>query len=183
MKRCGNCKRLKAIYEFSRDRTHSDGRRTICKICSSKQHKEYWRKNAWRLTKRNDLYKHRSPEKYQEILAQQRLYKTKHIEATLLRAAQKRSKKLKLNCDLTLQDIFVPKICPLLGIKIKLNGFKNNRDTSPSIDRINPQKGYTKSNTWIISYRANRIKNDASFKELQILTKNLRKSLQKLRKP
>ena len=51
---------------------------------------------------------------------------------------------------------------------------------SPSIDRIDSTKGYTKDNIQIISWRANRIKNDSTPEELmQIATymRNLTKNI------
>jgi hypothetical protein len=72
---------------------------------------------------------------------------------------------------LRVTDIYVPEFCPLLGIRIK----KNNKITSPnspSMDRRNPKKGYTKENTWIISHRANTIKNNASLQELKTIASN-----------
>lgn len=44
---------------------------------------------------------------------------------------------------------------------------KQNKDSSLSIDRIDPTKGYTPDNTWLICDRANRIKNNATFAEFQ----------------
>jgi hypothetical protein len=41
------------------------------------------------------------------------------------------------------------------------------RDNSPSLDRIVPEKGYVRDNVLVVSYRANRIKNDATISELQ----------------
>ena len=55
--------------------------------------------------------------------------------------------------------------CAIDLYKLHINIF-NNRENCCSFDRINPKEGYTKENTQIISYRANRIKNDASADEL-----------------
>ena len=70
--------------------------------------------------------------------------------------------------SLTLQNVHWPEYCPALGIK--LDYFRRGRgkqcDHSPSFDRLDPNQGYTPENTRIISYRANRIKNDASLTEL-----------------
>ena len=40
---------------------------------------------------------------------------------------------------------------------------------SPSLDRIDPNRGYTKDNIIVMSYRANRIKNDATKEEIKKL--------------
>jgi len=41
---------------------------------------------------------------------------------------------------------------------------------SPSLDRIDPTKGYVKGNVWIISHKANTFKSYATHEELKILT-------------
>ena len=48
-------------------------------------------------------------------------------------------------------------------------GDEPNLPTSPSLDRIKPNKGYVKGNTVWISNRANKIKYDSSFKEFEML--------------
>lgn len=55
--------------------------------------------------------------------------------------------------------------CPILGLE--LDYFAENRqENSPSFDRINPALGYVPGNVQIISWRANRIKNNATADEL-----------------
>ena len=46
-----------------------------------------------------------------------------------------------------------------------------NRNNFPSVDRIIPKKGYVQGNLIWVSYRANRIKTDATIKELNQLSK------------
>lgn len=48
------------------------------------------------------------------------------------------------------------------------------RDGSPTLDRIVPDKGYVRENVWVISGRANRIKNDATIEELELIAEALR---------
>lgn len=57
-------------------------------------------------------------------------------------------------------------ICPVLGISMEW-GHKNGRDNSPSIDRIDPMKGYVEGNVIFTSLRANRIKGNAHWTEVQ----------------
>jgi len=51
-------------------------------------------------------------------------------------------------------------------MEISKLGSKNN-DLTPSIDRIDPKKGYVKDNIIVVSMRANRIKNDATVDEIR----------------
>ena len=55
------------------------------------------------------------------------------------------------------------KKCPVFGFKMEFDG---DHDNSPSLDRIDPSKGYTKNNVLWISYLANRMKSNLSLKEL-----------------
>ncbi len=66
---------------------------------------------------------------------------------------------------LTEKDIVIPKYCTVLGIKL-VQGGKTSFD-SPSIDRIDNDKGYVPGNVMIISQRANTIKNNATIEELE----------------
>lgn len=66
------------------------------------------------------------------------------------------------------ENLNIPDYCPILKIKLNYDGmdcYRTRGDDSPSIDRIDPTKGYTKDNIHIISWRANRIKNDGTPEE------------------
>ncbi len=71
---------------------------------------------------------------------------------------------------LILENIKLSENCPMLGNKLNYLGTGregwSKRDDSPSLDRIDSSKGYTKDNIQIISWRANRIKNDSTPEEL-----------------
>ena len=93
-----------------------------------------------------------------------------------LRSAKSRAKKNDLDFNLTMEDLVVPQYCPALNIKLKFARGKAT-DESPSIDRIDNNKGYTKDNICIISRRANRIKDNASLEEINLILKYIRKNL------
>lgn len=82
----------------------------------------------------------------------------------MLRNIQSRCIKRGIEFNLTVDDFEIPEICPVLGIELK--PFSNS-DNSPSIDRINPDKGYTKDNIQVMSTKANRMKTNASPEELK----------------
>lgn len=60
--------------------------------------------------------------------------------------------------------------CPILDIDFQLgflNEIKKNKDYAPSLDRIIPSKGYVKGNLVIVSFIANRVKNNVSVETLE----------------
>jgi len=90
-------------------------------------------------------------------------------------SARNRAKELGIDFSLHPIDLIVPKNCPLLGIKIRVTNKKTSFN-SPSVDRIDSTKGYNKENCWVISHRANTIKNNATLRELKMLVANLERS-------
>jgi hypothetical protein len=73
----------------------------------------------------------------------------------------KKSEKLDI-----LRALDLPDTCPVLGIPLDYSFGKVVRnENSPSIDQIKPGEGYQKENMIVISWRANRIKNDGTPEE------------------
>lgn len=62
-------------------------------------------------------------------------------------------------------DAFLPKFCPILGIELVYGEQGIRTDNSASVDRLDSSKPYSKENISIISWRANRIKNDGTLEE------------------
>lgn len=87
--------------------------------------------------------------------------------------ARQRAKREGTEFSVYWKDFTVPEVCPLLGIPLYF-GNKSFLSNNPSIDRIDPNKGYICGNVWIISWRANMIKSNASIEELEMLAINLR---------
>lgn len=97
------------------------------------------------------------------------------VEYRLYHAAKGRAKKKHIDFSIKLEDVIIPVFCPLLGIEIII-GVGKLHDNSATIDRKDSSKGYTKDNTWIISYKANRAKNNLSLEEASLLVKNWKES-------
>lgn len=90
--------------------------------------------------------------------------------------AKSRAKRNNMKFSISKSDIIIPKKCPVLGIPIKRNSGKNGPwDYSPTIDRMDNKKGYTKDNICVISWKANKLKNNASLKEMEAVVKYMRK--------
>jgi hypothetical protein len=90
-----------------------------------------------------------------------------HTCASRQRTISDRARKLGVPYDrAAVRALRVPTICPVLGIPLSV-GPNGGHDASPSVDRIDPEKGYVSGNMCVISMRANRIKNNASPEELR----------------
>lgn len=90
----------------------------------------------------------------------------------MLWGAKKRAKRDGTHFDIKAEHIIIPDRCPLLGIPLQqAGGFREAG--SPSLDRIRPELGYVPGNVWVISYRANQIKNDATLAELRAIVAGL----------
>ena len=91
----------------------------------------------------------------------------------LLKNAKQRAKAFNVPFNLTESDVYAPMVCPVLGIPIKYG--RNFTDSnSPSLDRAIPELGYVRGNVFIISMRANAIKNDATVSDLEKVLKYTR---------
>lgn len=89
---------------------------------------------------------------------------TKHgryytVEYRLMHGAKQRARRQGIEFSITLDDIIVPDLCPLLGVRIAA-GQNTIQPNSPTLDRIDPRKGYVRGNVWVISQKANQMKSD-----------------------
>lgn len=91
-------------------------------------------------------------------------YSAQDYKKKMYQRAKSRATKKGVYFTITLEDIKIPNTCPILGIALDTSS--EDTDTSPSLDRIIPELGYTPGNVQVISNRANRIKNNATPSEL-----------------
>lgn len=83
----------------------------------------------------------------------------------LVREAKYRAQKKDLDFDITYKDLSIPYYCPVLQIELNKQGIKVGPN-SPSLDRIDPTKGYVKGNVQVISHLANTMKSNATPEQL-----------------
>lgn len=93
-------------------------------------------------------------------------FKTRNPKQFMVQCAKVRAKKSGVPFSITQEDFQIPTHCPVLGVKLE-SGTKTYHDTSPSLDRIIPEIGYVPGNVVVMSFRANRIKGDASVQEME----------------
>jgi hypothetical protein len=146
-KECRACATILSIDRFyvkgTKSQTNIDGYENKCIEC----HKAVWRKKA------------EDPE------ARKRW---------LLERIRAKCKTGNIPFNLTINDLDIPDTCPVFGMPLKFGisrgqSYRGPAEDSPSVDRIDPDKGYTKGNIVIVSWRANRMKMNASLNELQTL--------------
>lgn len=128
----------------------SDNRSGLCRDCWGVDFRE---NNRTELRKRYKDYRRSEPARL------------------LLSNAKQRARRAGLEFDITEEDVRIPARCPLLGIELRSNE-GHLQDDSPSLDRINPAKGYIRGNVQVISHLANRAKNNLSAGQLDLLAEN-----------
>lgn len=80
--------------------------------------------------------------------------------------ARRRSRNKNILFSLKNEDVLIPTVCPVFGFPLVKRKEKGPGFCSPSIDRINNNKGYTPKNIQIISNKANIMKHNLSLKEI-----------------
>lgn len=156
MQTCGVCGKRRRDSSFYPDPRHNGKLRSYCKECARAQRKNWYRTHRAHRMVTSNAYRRANRERY------------------LVIAARNRAKHKGIEFNLTVEDIFIPETCPLLGIEL----FRGNgvlRDSSPTLDRIDPNIGYLPQNVWVISSKANRIKQDATWQEIEMIALALRK--------
>ncbi len=100
-----------------------------------------------------------------------REYTLSNLPQVMLQSIKSRCVKENITFDLDLDYLISiwPKdhTCPVFGCKLTRNKRGESRDTSASADRIIPEKGYVKGNVAIVSFKANRMKNNGTVEDLR----------------
>lgn len=177
---CTKCGKELPLESFNKCCTGKYGRRAMCRECEHKM-----QNTPERRARRRELEKQRreNPEYVKE--RNMKDAKTRHtnidsIKKAMIRAAKQRASTKGLEFNITYEDIELPEVCPLLGITLGVSPGRAS-DFSYSLDRIDSSKGYIKGNIWVISNKANIIKNNATLEELELLTQNLKVKLNSIK--
>jgi hypothetical protein len=158
----GPCRQEKSKEEFNSDKSRKDGLSLKCKKCASEYNRQRYAKKAEKIKAQVKEYRTRYPEK---ISANKRRYYIENLPMMMLKSAKIRSAKENIPCTITVDDIVIPDYCPVLNIAL-VPSSRRSRDESPSLDKIDPDKGYVPGNVQVISNKANTMKSNATSKEL-----------------
>ena len=146
-KQCRTCGVTKALDQFHKNASCKDGVHTLCKTCNNLKATTWVKENL------------------DKVVANKKA-RRKDVRKSLLEAAQNRARTKSLPIDITIDDIIVPDICPVLMIPLHKSITGKANPDSPSLDRIIPELGYVKGNIQVISNKANSMKNNATTEEL-----------------
>jgi len=94
-------------------------------------------------------------------------------EQKLLLRAKSSARGRKLDFNLELSDIVIPKYCPYLGVELLTDHEDRSNQHYATNDRIDSKLGYVKGNLQIISRLANTMKTNATEEQLIIFAKNI----------
>lgn len=158
---------------------HLDNRYTKsgkCVSCVKNYHANLSEEQKNRKKKNSNTWNKNNPTYYKEWhqsnretrLAQALTYYKNNLPRYLWRSAKQRANKQNKEFTISVDDIKIPTYCPILGIPLIINK-KQHKFDSPSIDRIDNSKGYTKENIAVISYRANQLKSNGTLLELSAI--------------
>lgn len=181
-KQCNKCQEVKSEDEYSKSSKNRGGRKAVCKECISLYNKSrytyqpkpprpttynkaYYEANKEQMNKTSKEWyeRHKDDPKFiEKRKLKHEEYLIKHPERELLRAAKSRAKAGDLEFNLVEEDIVIPPVCPILRVPLE-----RKTPYAPSVDRIDPTKGYTKDNIQIISKKANTMKSNATREELK----------------
>lgn len=115
----------------------------------------------------NNLY-----DLYGETISLMKKFKGINIRSKITNSAKSRVSENNIEFNIISEDIILPEFCPYFGKPLKY-GLNLQDNFSPSLDRIDPDKGYVKDNIQVISFLANRMKNNASRDELLLFAKGV----------
>jgi hypothetical protein len=159
-KECRNCFQNLPLFNFSKNAATKDGLQSKCRACDIIYQKQRRESNKAVVLEYGRKYQKKRRENFEYRLQM------------LVNASKQRAKLKNREHTITVEDIKglypVDGKCPVFGFDLEFNdvGF---RETSPSIDRIDSSRGYTKDNIQIISWKANRLKAYATVEDLEIL--------------
>lgn len=171
-KQCLKCEQMLLVENFSKNSSTLDGLRSSCKKCDAQWRKQWYKDGG---AKKQQLYKKANP--------------VRRITSSLVDGARRRAKDKSLPFEIDLdyvrsmvgENAEFASHCPVFGIALDWSCMRDNGRkplfNSPSMDRIDPERGYVKNNIWIISFKANVIKSDASHEELKLVTKAVGKAI------
>jgi hypothetical protein len=168
MKKCYKCKEDKSFDNYYIDKTRKDNLSNQCKFCKNKYDEKYSKTKR----KHSQIHNNKIYTNYNE--RRRELHRNEpriRMRDGARRRALRKGFEFNLKSYKDLPEI--PEYCPILGIPLICGKASDSNgggtDNSPSLDRIDNSKGYIEENLQIISRKANQMKSNGDFKDIEKL--------------
>jgi len=180
MKICNKCKREYPLESFIKNKQCRNGYAGTCRSCQNEYSRDWKYRNRERLA---PVRRKQYTERYGAIQREkERVRKEQYplrVRCQLLRAGMRDRARIKdlefdskyFSVTYLMQRLSNNAYCECCKKTLDIS-FKTDHkfnESSPSIDRVNPLRGYVKGNVAILCWRCNRIKQDANPQELRAL--------------
>lgn len=154
-KRCSRCRQVKPVARFGPEKRSADGYRYECRDCQAERHLAYRARNG-------AVMNQKQRERYRAEPERHRAYARRHRDLCraeeMITGAKRRAKAKGLPFDLDghVEDIrrrLAVGLCEMTGLPFRFGGRRNW--ATPSLDRIDPARGYVHGNVRIILHGMN----------------------------
>jgi len=164
-KQCSVCGEKKELREFHNHPGCILGVRPECKKCIKIKREDYRASYKLKHNENNRAYYRRRAEDY-----------TLNPSVYLYTIARKRASKFNVEFSITEEDVKVPEICPITGVKMEvyINSAKQSYLYAASLDRVDNTKGSIPGNVRVISRKANMMKRDLTIDIAEKLLRYMR---------
>ena len=159
---CIKCGIEKPVDNFT-FRKETGKYRGVCHECRRKEYRENKEVNKKAKERAKEFY-YKNREKQLQLRKER--YRN-NLQKVLYDSAKKRAKRKNVPFNIEVSDIIIPDKCPVFGFDLVIG--TKDKQKSPSLDRIIPEKGYVKGNIIVVSLKANTMKNNATIEEIKNL--------------
>ena len=178
--KCNKCCKDKPLKQFVKNKQCKDGFAGTCKDCQNDYLKKWKQEHSKELSeKRRKVYAETEGVEVKKRTEKRKLLYPLRVRCQLLRSGMRDRSKIKsiefderfFTVKYLMNRLTKNSKCECCGKELDIEFKKDKKfnDNSPSMDRVNPLKGYTKENTAILCWRCNKHKQDATSKELRII--------------
>jgi hypothetical protein len=178
MKKCSKCGKIKDVSCFVKNKQCKDGYAGTCKECNNTYNRKWKQKNAVVLAeKRRKKYAETKGKEVKEREQKRKMLYPLRVRCQLLRSGMRdraKRKGFEFDGDYFTVNYLMKRLeqnpcCECCGktLDIKYKKDKKFNDSSPSMDRVNAKKGYTKENVAILCWECNKHKQDATSDQLR----------------
>jgi len=184
MKKCNKCDKNKPLKEFVKNKQCKNGLAGTCKQCQNSYSKKWKQERSKELSeKRRKIYAETQGVEVKRREEKRKQLYPLRVRCQLLRSGMRErcnNKRRNKKCDFD-SNFFTVKYlmdrllknpyCECCGKRLDIEFKKDKKfnDNSPSMDRVNSSKGYTKDNVAILCWRCNKHKQDSTSKELRMI--------------